>query len=398
MERLSTEEIDYYDIVDNTVLDDISLEMQMVLKPCKPEVRLIVTIPANNEERNIFETLEGLAAQKDMYGDKLNADLFEILVFCHNCTDRTEEECRRFLKVYPTVNMIVLSSSNRSINNVGAVRRVLMNIANSRIPVSYGLIIMTDADSKAHPLWLANLCGYLNSGYALICGRIDYDLYKVPESLRRALALRARYSAARTRLEDTMVPLAWDPKPLHAHNSGPNMAVRADIYRQIGGIRPIGFCEDVAFYDTIIWNDHKVRHCPMTIVTTSLRTETRVPWGFGAELKSVAENLSGLKVEGLESLLLRFSINGMIRDHYLYGTPDLLYSISRLSSIDEVRLTQSFTRYRTWKAAIHEMEKHLDNDEQWGRRFPLVPIDSVCRQIEDYLTLLEPTLDQTWSL
>lgn len=108
-----------------------------------------------------------------------------------------------------------------------------------------------------------------------------------------------------------------DPLPRHAHNSGPNMAVRKDVYDLIGGIPPKVYLEDIALYDAVCKFEGYIRHCPDIIVVTSDRTVARAPKGFGNDLKtwSDAEKIS-LKVEGLERLRAKFRLFEAIRNYY----------------------------------------------------------------------------------
>jgi glycosyltransferase involved in cell wall biosynthesis len=127
------------------------------------------------------------------------------------------------------------------------------------------------------------------------------------------------------RLKATLVPDEWGFAPNHPDNSGPNLAVRADVYEAVGGMRPLGFCEDIAFYDSIIYGGFKVRHCPETIVTTSSRQDPRAPWGFGAELKTWNDESSIIfEVEGLKALLERLKIYNLVKALYLTKTQKFL--------------------------------------------------------------------------
>ncbi|MGB7392841.1 MAG: glycosyltransferase [Pricia sp.] len=383
---LHAEKINYFDTADIALLDDLALIMGDKCGPIDPEVKVIVTIPAKNEEDGIYKSLRSLALQTDLYGKKVAPGLYHILVLCHDCSDGTMDECMDFSIEHPDIGISVLEVRDPVVNNVGAVRRIGMQIAQSKIPDSRGFIAMTDADTIVHPKWISNLLGYLNSDYDLICGKILTKGEPLDRTVEQVLAMKKTYNTYRLELENTLAPIPWDVFPKHCDNSGPNMAVRADVYEEVGGMHPLGFCEDINFYDTVIWQGHKVRHCPMTVVTTSTRTLARTPWGFGAEIGLWRQGgADSVKVEGLAALLARYSINGLLKAHI--GAPQVAtrMAIMELSGIGAVQLQEYVDTYTTWYAVVHKIEKHLDGCKEWRKRFPLVPIREACRQLAAYL-------------
>ncbi|RAJ25164.1 hypothetical protein LX77_01465 [Gelidibacter algens] len=189
------------------------------------------------------------------------------------------------------------------------------------------------------------------------------------------------------RLKATFVPEEWDFAPNHADNSGPSLAVRADVYEAVGGMRPLGFCEDIAFYDSIIYGGFKVRHCPETIVTTSSRQDPRAPWGFGAELKTWNDESSIIfEVEGLKALLERLKIYNLVEALYLTKTQKFLERASFKSGLDKDQLTDYFLKYPTFNAMNLKIEKDLDELASWRERFPKQNVCLAVQDLEDFLT------------
>lgn len=247
---------------------------------------------------------------------------------------------------------------------------------------------MTDADSVAHPYWVANILGYVGSGYGLICGRINVDIRGVSPYAKKILAMKDRYSELCILVKDSIFPDSSDPLPRHGDNSGPNMAVRTDVYDTIGGMAPIGFCEDIDFYDRVVWGGHRVRHCPMAIVTTSGRTEPRAPWGFGAELGTWnGKNRSEPQVEGLDALLERSRIYALVREYMAKGDGNVLWATVRRSGIDRNRLLGHMQEYGTYRSLVHRLEKDLDVQEGWRARYPKIGIGRACSELKSYLSL-----------
>ncbi|HDZ14913.1 MAG TPA: glycosyltransferase, partial [Pricia sp.] len=343
--------INYFDKSDEGILDAIAdgMAKNMAAPFLSPSV--ILTIPAHNEENYIEKCIASIAKQKDPSGLELVMEDFELLILCHNCTDKTYQNAIRMGSIYPTLNLTVLQTKRIEVNNVGAVRRILMRIASSRMILKTGYVAMTDADTLLHPSWLFNLRSYIGSKYGLVCGRITIDTEGLSNGITQILAIKKKYEELRFLINQSVFRDQYEPSPSHCDNSGPNMAVRADVYQEIGGIEPLGFCEDVAFYDKIIWGGYSVRHCPNSIVTTSGRTAARAPWGFGAEISSWDGNQeTGPMVEGLDAVLERLKIYSLVGTYALTGGNPQIFSAARLSGIDISKLQSHVVKYGSDRA------------------------------------------------
>lgn len=388
--------MDYFDRGDVGVLDGIADGMVGNLPSRKAGARVIITIPAHNEEKYIAGCVASIARQRTVGGLQLDRQDFEILVLCHNCTDLTYRIAVETLSSFPDLNFQVLQTNRPEVNNVGAVRRVLMRIAYGRMDLRSGYIAMTDADTVADPHWLANIIGYVGSGYGLICGRIDIDTGNISKAAKNNLTLRLRYDSLWLSLKYSIVPDPFDPMPRHNSNSGPNMAVRADVYDSIGGMDPLGFCEDIFFHDKVVWSGYRTRHCPSTIVTTSGRTDARAPWGFGAELGTWdGNNGADPQVEGLEPLLERLRIYKSVCGYSENKEEFTLLSAVRRSGIKKETLLGYIDEFANHNALILKLEKVLDVSENWRQRYPKMAIGPACSQLENYLSLASGTFSRT---
>ncbi|MGB6151214.1 MAG: glycosyltransferase family A protein, partial [Pricia sp.] len=158
---------DYFTTRDGNLLDEFAdgLNRTLPVNKWKPEV--VITIPAHDEEKLIARCIEALAHQQTCQGKNLDRRTYEILIFCHNCTDDTRNRSLMTLAKFPDLNLTVLESNRPEINNVGAVRRVLMRIASKRVAGPHGYIAMTDADSVADSHWVANIMKFIGSCYGL---------------------------------------------------------------------------------------------------------------------------------------------------------------------------------------------------------------------------------------
>ena len=387
---------EYHKETDCSVLDGLADEIGRTLPAPSKKVRVIVTIPANNEESTITACLNSLAAQFAMAHIGIDHGLYEVLVLCHNCTDSTAAICRRFRSDNPFFRLSFIEVDRPEVNNVGAVRRVLMHVAAGRLSADEGYIATTDADTLAGPYWIANLLGYLDSGYGMVCGRIDIDFQDLSGNARRTLEQKQRYFDLRTELEHLISPDFTDPLPRHAHNSGPNLAVRRDVYLEIGGMPPKGFLEDIALYDAVCSTGHKIRHCPHTIVTTSCRLDPRAPWGFGSELRDWSgSDRIFFKVEGLDRLLAKFRLFEAIRCHYRNPSKKWMISIARESGLGPKILTGLLDRYGSARPMINKIDRELDGLESWQVRYPLKLVPVAVDELEDYLETGPVSLSQT---
>ena len=368
------------------ILDRIANKELTKLPVSKKSTRIIVTIPANNEEKLIIDCLEALRNQQILKGNLFDYNLFEVIVLCHNCSDKTLSFCKNYLIIYPEFNLLLLDIYQDDVDNVGAARRILMNIASNRLKDPDGIIATTDADTIANKYWLANLLGYYQSEYDLICGKINvlnhYNLGRAQQLLNK----KESYGNLRATLEAVIAPDILDPLPRHFHNSGPNLAIKKKVYDSIGGMPPISFLEDIALYDLVASSGKVIRHCPFTIVSTSNRTVARVAQGFSSQLSdwNTIENKI-LYVEGLNKLIRKFKIFDYIRTKFYIPTNLFLEKLCDLTGIEITILQQMRNASYNPNALINRIDRALDTSENWNTTYPNSDIDLAIMEIDNYL-------------
>ena len=64
------------------------------------------------------------------------------------------------------------------------------------------------------------------------------------------------------RLEEVLDPPAHDPAPRHGDHVAASLALRADLYRRVGGLPMLPCGEDNALVARVRWHGGRVRHCP----------------------------------------------------------------------------------------------------------------------------------------
>jgi len=103
------------------------------ISPMTSECRVAVVIPAKDEEREIYTTLEGYARQVDVAGKTLLPDLFEIDVLVNTCEgesfDRTFDEVMRFRRAFPHLHVNALEVKfEKSWARIGMARKIASDL------------------------------------------------------------------------------------------------------------------------------------------------------------------------------------------------------------------------------------------------------------------------------
>ena len=178
-------------------------------------MRIVVIIPARNEEQLIGRCLESVMAAAAFAGVDPH-----ITVVADACTDGTAEVARQF----DGVHVLEVDGAN-----VGLARSVGVTWALRRAGAAASTlwIANTDADSVVPITWIAEHLELAAGGTDLVIGTVRPDFTD----------LTAEQVAAWTA---THVP----GKP-NGHVHGANLGIRASIYEAAGGFAPLAEHEDV---------------------------------------------------------------------------------------------------------------------------------------------------------
>ncbi len=228
-----------------------------------------VVVPARDERERIAACLDALQIAAERR-------LVTAVVVADSCRDGTADVVRRWASEagLPVVLLEVTEGS------AGGARRAGMEYAAWAAPDD-AILATTDADSRVAADWLERTEAEMSRGAAAVAGMIRFDPAELaaaaPCPVRR---LEGRYAALQAEITARADPQPHDPWPNHLWAWGASLAVRADVYRDVGGMPPIPLAEDRAFVDLLERRDVRVRRSLEVRVTTSARIAGRAPGGL----------------------------------------------------------------------------------------------------------------------
>ena len=292
-----------------------------IFRHCKtphPELKICVIVPAKNEEYSIADTLEALRNQFDNTGKRLDYYKYEVLLLANNCDDKTFEKAKEYSLKYPEFNLNVTSVKLPSKKaNIGYVRRILMDEAFTRLSLhglQNGIIASTDGDTMVDKHWVSNIINEIAMGSDAVGGRIltntinhDARLYYLRDVTYRLLLAKA---------SSFIDPEKNNPWPCHHQYFGASLAVTCAMYNNCGRLPMVPYLEDMAFFNSLVKVDAKIRCSPFVKVYTSSRMDGRVEIGFSEQLQKWADNTNEnvpQMVENVEASLLKLKCKNALR-------------------------------------------------------------------------------------
>ena len=282
----------------------------------------IVAIPAYDEAERIGACLASLAVQRDQAGKPVASGTFEVLVYANNCSDHTAEVARSYAETVPFRLHVIEDRLPPQSAHAGGARKAAMDRAANLLMAGRrhdGVILTTDADSRAQPLWISSNLAALAEGVDAVAGYIDADAAE-------NVALGAGF-LRRGRLEDAFLshvaelyalldPRPHDPWPNHRVHSGASFAVSLEAYQAIGGLPCRALGEDAALAHALESAGFLVRHSMMASVVTSCRFDSRAPGGAGDTMRLRHADLDADcddDLEPVEQLFRRARVRGLLR-------------------------------------------------------------------------------------
>ncbi len=244
----------------------------------------MVVIPARDEEARVGACITALAAQE-------GAPPFEVVLVLDACVDETEAVARRAAAAGGLVLRCVVGPGR----GVGFARRAGFEVAAMRLRSLTGAddgsgrapeapavwLASTDADSVVAPDWLAATATALAQGAAAVGGRIELDLDEAQRLPHAALSARAAEAGRRLAAVRHHTPAAE-----HHQFSGASLALSLAAYDRVGGLPAVSALEDEALERELFAAGLPVAYAASVRVTTSARTESRVPRGLAQVLRA----------------------------------------------------------------------------------------------------------------
>ena len=302
-----------------------------------PKCRVVVALPARNEELSLAATLDALAAQIDRFGNPLAYESFEVLLLLNNCTDHSACVAHAWKRAHPRFGLHCCEKDLPSESaHIGTVRKLLMDTALARLSGSNETcaILSTDSDSYVAPDWIAQNVRAIECGADAVGGEIRLirdDLKSLSSAVRTAYIQDRRYQLLVAEMEDLFDPQEGDAWPRHLEHFGASLGCTPEIYVRAGGMPPVAKLEDVAFVDRLRHVDARLRHEPGVVVYTSARLEGRVATGLAGQLRYWQQ----MHDEGQEHLVLsaaylghRFGTLRRLREFFVTGEGTHLPSLS----------------------------------------------------------------------
>jgi glycosyltransferase involved in cell wall biosynthesis len=224
-----------------------------------------IVVPAHNEEALIERCLQSLL-QVQLVGE------IWIVVVADSCTDRTVSKARSILGTQGEV----IETTRR---NAGASRslgadRVLEHFAN-RHPLHPVWLANTDADSCVPAHWIRQQLTLATEGAHAIAGVVDIDTFTDFDD-----GMQEKFDRS----------YGKGHHGTHPHVQAANFGISAAAYKKVGGWPPIPLGEDRELWNRLGQHGFQRISDRSVRVTTSGRSQGRIPGGFADCLRLLAMN------------------------------------------------------------------------------------------------------------
>ena len=248
-----------------------------------------VCIPARNEAKRLPETLYALSRAVEQAQRK--GIVCHVAIALDGCTDGSGALLRAVARTFPC-EIVTVALPAIGISHAGRARRAAMDLGLEIAALGQcegqqeaHAVMTTDADTTVNADWIvANTDGLAETD--LVAGYVEWDSETpVPE-----LVYQEAYFDALHRWRRRIDPVAFDADSPHHKQYGASLAVRGDVYADLGGL-PVKPCnEDTELVRRARLAGYRVRQDREPKVLTSTRRKGRAEGGFSDAIQWV-ENL-----------------------------------------------------------------------------------------------------------
>ena len=364
--------------------------------PILPSTEVTIVIPVKDEETYIEDLLNSLKDQVDLAGNKINYDLYEVLILANNCSDGTVDIIKKFKLKNKKINLhleeVVLEADQA---NIGFVRKTLMDLAYTRLSFNGGgLILTTDGDTIVSPDWIIQNSAEIRNGAEAVGGRIllkEDEFQCLDNGISFFHKKDEEYQLLIAALEAEVLENFDYRKGCHHQHFNGSFAVTTDCYHKSGGVPVVKNLEDCAFYDRLLAVDAKVRHSNNIIVKTSARCIGRTDIGLSHQLniwKNIDIKKDEFLVEASESILYRLTIKKQLKDLWNRRNSENILVEQEFQTIDnqikfDENLLANFTTSNYFGEWFQKI-KHL-NEHSWREQFQAIDIDEAITNLKAVL-------------
>jgi Glycosyl transferase family 2 len=321
-------------------------------KPGNGKFACAVAIPARDEIDLIAPCLLALAAQQ-------GAPDFAVVLVLNNCRDGTAAKIKTLKGQLPFELHVYEIELPPALADAAWARRLATNAAVALVRAD-GIVLTTDADSRADPQWLRTTIEAFDSGADVVCGFVAPDFADAPplsfDAIRRG-ALEYEYSQLMAEANSLIDPDPVDPWPSHVVESGQNLSIRAHYLVALGGVPHICPGEDQKLVAMARRAGARIRHSFSPSVTTSSRVKGRASGGWSDDLMSRLEDSRAQchpKLEPARFVLRRAAIRAGVRRQF--GGPAFAVHVARY--LDDDAALADVTAAPRFEEAWARLEEH----------------------------------------
>ena len=257
---------------------------------------VVVAIPVRDEAERIGPCLAALA-------DQVVASPDAVVVLVNNTRDESAAIARAAAPGLPFLLDVVEHDFAAGAAGAGLARRAAME-RGAVLAGEGGILLTTDADGRVASDWLAANLAQLAMGADVVAGRAEIDPVEaalIPDRLHEDNARECAYAAVLDEIVALLDPDPWNPLPRHTEHSGASIAVRAAIYRRVGGMPALPTGEDRRFFELLRRVDARIRQALEVRVVVSGRIEGRAPGGMADTIRRRLDQPDRWLDEALES-------------------------------------------------------------------------------------------------